>query len=47
MKKIIALSMLCVLCVALYGCAHCEQEPIVKENHALIVPPNFGNKPAK
>ena len=28
------------------GCAKkCEVEPIVEQNHKLIVPPNFGNMP--
>jgi len=28
------------------GCAKkCETEPIVAENHKLIVPPNFGQMP--
>jgi len=47
MKKLITLSLLCVVGASLYACARCEQEPIVKENHALVIPPNFGNKPAQ
>ncbi|MGI5845708.1 MAG: hypothetical protein ACOX7D_00790 [Alphaproteobacteria bacterium] len=31
--------------IAIAGCCNCEYEPIVKENQALIIPPNFGNKP--
>ncbi len=28
------------------GCCHkCEVEPIVEQNHKLIVPPNFGQMP--
>jgi hypothetical protein len=45
MKKIFALcSLLFALC-ALGACCNCEKEPIVEQNHKLIVPPNFGNKP--
>ena len=33
--------------VFLSACCSCETEPIVEENHKLIVPPNFGVKPAK
>lgn len=33
--------------IVLAACAGCETEPIVEENHKLIVPPNFGAKPAK
>ncbi|MBP5794682.1 MAG: hypothetical protein J6W41_01545 [Alphaproteobacteria bacterium] len=37
---------LCVVTVgALAGCCNCEVEPIVEQNHKLIVPPNFGNMP--
>ena len=43
MKKVV-LVMLGVLVVA--ACAQkCEVEPIVEQNHKLIVPPNFGNMP--
>lgn len=44
MKKIV---MLMVLVAPMLGaCAHkCEVEPIVEENHKLIVPPNFGAMP--
>ncbi|MCL2748822.1 MAG: hypothetical protein FWE50_01985 [Alphaproteobacteria bacterium] len=45
MKKIMSLFMLCALCSVLYGCCNCEKEPIVEQNHKLIVPPNFGNMP--
>ncbi len=44
MKKILLL--LAVLSVA--ACASissCETEPIVEQNHKLIVPPNFGQMP--
>ncbi len=44
MKKIIMLML--VLAPVLAGCAtKCETEPIVAENHKLIVPPNFGQMP--
>ncbi|MBR2511124.1 MAG: hypothetical protein IKB59_03070 [Alphaproteobacteria bacterium] len=46
MKKFISLFMLGVIVCALGGCAKkCEVEPIVAENHKLIVPPNFGQMP--
>jgi hypothetical protein len=45
MKKIILIIGLCSL-VGLSACARtCETEPIVEQNHKLIVPPNFGNQP--
>ncbi len=35
-----------VLMPILAACAHkCESEPIIEENHKLIVPPNFGQMP--
>ncbi len=44
MKKIVL--MMFVLAPVLAACANkCESEPIVKENHKLIVPPNFGQMP--
>ncbi len=44
MKKIVL--MMLVLAPVLAACANkCESEPIVKENHKLIVPPNFGQMP--
>ncbi len=46
MKKIILIFTILVP-VFLAACAGCETEPIVEENHKLIVPPNFGAKPAK
>ena len=46
MKKILFLCALVVLLAVLSGCANkCEVEPIVEQNHKLIVPPNFGNMP--
>lgn len=47
MKKIACFLGLCTIAVTLAGCASrkCEVEPIVEENHKLIVPPNFGQMP--
>ncbi len=48
MKKIVCIFALCAAAVALGGCmggTKCEVEPIVRENHKLIVPPNFGQMP--
>lgn len=46
MKKAIFLLVLFVVPMALSACAtSCETEPIVEENHKLIVPPNFGQMP--
>lgn len=46
MKKLLMI-IVALLPIALVACAGCETEPIVEENHKLIVPPNFGAKPAK
>jgi hypothetical protein len=46
MKKITLFFAFCSLVLMLGGCANkCEVEPIVEQNHKLIVPPNFGNMP--
>ncbi len=48
MKKIMTIMGLCSLVLALGACASsskCEVEPIVEQNHKLIVPKNFGNQP--
>ena len=45
MKKIAILLGLVSLVVCVAGCCKCENEPIIEENHKLIVPPNFGNMP--
>jgi hypothetical protein len=47
MKKLMTIMGLCFLALALGACASstCEVEPIVEQNHKLIVPPNFGNQP--
>ena len=46
MKKITSVVLLIVVSLSLMGCASkCEVEPIVEENHKLIVPPHFGQMP--
>lgn len=46
MKKFLTVVALLVVPVLVMGCAKkCEVEPIVEQNHKLIVPPNFGNMP--
>ncbi len=46
MKKILVVCVLGILSVICGGCAKkCEVEPIVEQNHKLIVPPNFGQMP--
>ena len=46
MKKVLFFVALVITPMILSGCANkCEVEPIVAENHKLIVPPNFGNMP--
>ena len=46
MKKTVAVIFLGVVSASLMGCIHrCETEPIVEENHKLIVPPHFGQMP--
>ncbi|MDR0803908.1 MAG: hypothetical protein LBO08_02360 [Rickettsiales bacterium] len=48
MKKalfIIHCSLFIAIVCAVAGCCNCEREPIVEQNHKLIVPPNFGNMP--
>ncbi len=46
MKKVLLLCALVMVPIVVMGCAKkCEVEPIVAENHKLIVPPNFGNMP--
>lgn len=45
MKKIILL-LAVAMPIALSACTQtCETEPIVQENHKLIVPPHFGQMP--
>jgi hypothetical protein len=47
MKKIILIVAL-LAPVVLAACSRsCETEPIVEQNHKLIVPPNFGARPTK
>lgn len=44
MKKILILMIVAMPLLA--ACTNtCEVEPIVTENHKLIVPPNFGQMP--
>lgn len=46
MKKIVLV--LAILSpIVLAACCGCETEPIVEENHKLIVPPTFGARPVK
>ncbi len=45
MKKILLFVALCSVVVTVAGCCKCENEPVIEENHKLIVPPNFGNMP--
>ncbi len=46
MKKAMLLLLVCITPILLSACASkCETEPIVEENHKLIVPPNFGQMP--
>lgn len=46
MKKVILLLAICSVPVLLSACAKkCETEPIVEQNHKLIVPPDFGQMP--
>ena len=46
MKKTLFLIALVLTPMIVSGCVKkCEVEPIVAENHKLIVPPNFGNLP--
>ncbi len=43
MKKFL---LLLVVGLSLAACAgSCETEPVVEQNHKLIVPPNFGEMP--
>lgn len=45
MKKFVLFGLLAAVIGCLSGCCNCEVEPIVEQNHKLIVPPNFGNMP--
>ncbi|MBO7656204.1 MAG: hypothetical protein J6S80_00555 [Alphaproteobacteria bacterium] len=47
MKKIILIFVMLAPVVFAACSKTCETEPIVEENHKLIVPPNFGARPAK
>jgi hypothetical protein len=46
MKKIMCLTSIAA-CLFVAACCKCEVEPLVEENHKLVVPPNFGKKPAQ
>ena len=47
MKKLLMI-IVAISPIVLAGCGgHCENEPTIEENHKLIVPPNFGARPAK
>ena len=45
MKKFVLFGLLVVVLGALSACCSCETEPIVEQNHKLIVPPHFGQMP--
>ena len=47
MRKIVFIMAICATALSLAGChaSKCETEPIVEQNHKLIVPPNFGKMP--
>ena len=46
MKKVLVMCALVAMPMVVTGCAKkCEVEPIVAENHKLIVPPHFGQMP--
>ena len=47
MKKLLLLLIVVGMPLVLSACAssRCEVEPIVQENHKLIVPPDFGKMP--
>lgn len=46
MKKVFLLLAIAAMPAMLTACARtCETEPIVEENHKLIVPPHFGQMP--
>jgi hypothetical protein len=46
MKKALFLIALVAMPCVLSACSKkCEVEPIVEQNHKLIVPPNFGKMP--
>ena len=48
MRNIYMLALMGVVALGVAACSvvsHCETEPMVEENHKLIVPPNFGQMP--
>lgn len=47
MKKILVMCVLgFAMCVGLAACCNCPTEPVLEQNQKLIVPPDFGKKPA-
>ena len=45
MKKVILILAIAAPMLGACASSKCESEPIVAENHKLIVPPNFGQMP--
>lgn len=46
MRKALLLLFVVIVPMALGACGtKCETEPVITENHKLIVPPNFGQMP--
>ncbi|MDE6250060.1 MAG: hypothetical protein K2M34_00285 [Alphaproteobacteria bacterium] len=46
MRKALLLLFVVIVPMLLGACStKCETEPVVTENHKLIVPPNFGQMP--
>lgn len=45
MKKVYLILSMLVMVLGLAACAACEKEPIIEQNHKLIVPPDFGRQP--
>jgi hypothetical protein len=45
MKKFVLFSLFVAVLGCLSACCNCETEPLVEQNHKLIVPPNFENMP--
>ena len=48
MRKLYVVALIGLVAFGATACGvvrHCETEPLVEENHKLIVPPNFGQMP--
>lgn len=45
MKKIVCIGLFVLLVFVLFACNNSKIEPIIQENHTLIVPPHFGQRP--